>query len=216
MHEKAECSRRHGHEDTENNSYVTRHEARGKRQAGRAQLPGPCCTQDRGAILRPLSGRKKWPQKCELRQLGFTLLGPFLRPENGPQNAAASLARRKRADALTSESSCKPAPHKMPTPPGQFLAEASMYSLRRWRKATPRSHRTRHKTAAERHAHFAESTQMLPLRPMCSAPTLCGKTRLLPRMVCGRKACAPSVSATKASSVKAERCRPRRASRTAS
>ena len=26
-------------------------------------------------------------------QLGFTLVGPFLRPENGPQNAAASLAR---------------------------------------------------------------------------------------------------------------------------
>ena len=159
---------------------------------------------------------QKRPEKREPRQLGFTLLGPFLRPENGPQNAAASLARRKRADALTSESSCKPAPHNMPTPPVQFLAEASMYSLRRWRKATPRSHRMRHKTAAERHAHFAESTQMLPLRPMCSAPTLCGKTRLLPRMVCGTKACAPSVSATKASSVKAERCRPRRASRTAS
>ena len=169
-----------------------------------------------GANFASAFRTQRRPEKCEPRQLGFTLLGPFLRPENGPPNAAASLARRKRADALTSESSCKPAPHNMPTPPVQFLAEASIYSLRRWRKATPRSHRMRHKTPAERHAHFAESTQMLPLRPMCSAPTLCGKTRLLPRMVCGTKACAPSVSARQASSVKAERCRPRRASRTAS
>ena len=31
----------------------------------------------------PLSGRKKGRKKCEPQQLGFTLLGPFLRPENG-------------------------------------------------------------------------------------------------------------------------------------
>ena len=33
------------------------------------------------------------PQKCEPQQLGLTLVGPFLRPENGPQTAAASWPR---------------------------------------------------------------------------------------------------------------------------
>ena len=53
-----------------------------------------------GANFASIFRTEKRPQKREPRQLGFTLVGPFfLRPENGPQTAAASWPRWMPADA---------------------------------------------------------------------------------------------------------------------
>ena len=47
----------------------------------------------RGQLRVHFPDEKKGPQKCEPRQLGFTPLGPFSGPENGPHFAAAAETR---------------------------------------------------------------------------------------------------------------------------
>ena len=62
-----------------------------------AQAPWRCRG---GANLASIFRTKIRPHKSEPQQLGFTLLGPFWGPENGPQNAAAFLVVSRTAKSL--------------------------------------------------------------------------------------------------------------------